>query len=125
MMVRRILPLRLSLQFWQAGRGLRYPTPPAEASVGKANVSGVGRCTAGPVARTLAVTAAYCLHSKRASPWVDASLVHFLLGYSRGDFAEDDGEGTGDSTSDWAIVRLELPAPADSRLRPCSRQRSP
>jgi protease YdgD len=121
-MIRRTIALAL-IASMLSGRAEASETDAAffEASVGKLNVSGVGSCTAVLVAPNLALTAAHCLYNKRARRWVHPSLVHLLLGYSRGDFVfhsraagyihGEHGEGSHASSSDWAIVRLEQTPP--------------
>jgi protease YdgD len=93
-------------------------------AIGKLNVadgmSATQHCTATLIAPDKAVTAAHCLYLHRQAKWATPTSVHFLLGYTRGQFAaastilayekspqfDPMQPATNNLPEDWAILHL-------------------
>ncbi len=103
----------------------RYPW----SSIGKLFNSVGGACTAVVIAPDRVLTAAHCLYSFRTQRWLRADAIHFLLGYSRGNYSlhvrvarisigpgYNPTDEVHTAASDWAILSLDAPLPA--RVRP-------
>lgn len=90
-------------------------------SVGRVNVGGTAHCSGTLVAPDVVLTAAHCLYSPERGGMVAPNIVHFLAGYSKGEFkghskvksyiyGEDFDGAAGAVVSnlqhDWALLRL-------------------
>ncbi len=88
-------------------------------------------CTGAIVSFTEVVTAAHCLYNPRTRVLLRPESLHFLIGYKQGAYREDlriakfivGSNYTLDSTvlsetSDWAILKLALPATAGTKPLP-------
>ncbi|WP_244560830.1 trypsin-like serine peptidase [Azospirillum oryzae] len=83
-----------------------------------------GRCTGALVGRRTVVTAGHCLFNPRTRRFLQASSLHVLFGYDRGEFtrhvtvarvatdpAYDPASATPMVAADWAVLTLSEPAP--------------
>jgi protease YdgD len=59
------------------------------SSIGKLYNGASGACTGVVVSQTEVVTAAHCLYNRRNGVLLQATSLHFLIGYSRGEYRED------------------------------------
>ncbi len=93
-------------------------------AIGRVNIGGTTHCSGTLVAANVVLTAAHCLYSRRMKKMVVPSTVHFLAGYSKGEFRGHskvqsyrvgtgfDGDKWNDKTNamhDWALLTLEKP----------------
>jgi len=100
------------------------------ASIGKIGIAGVAlrtSCTGSVIGPKQFLTAAHCLYSKTTGHFVSASEIHFLLGYSKGEYrAHRVGSGyitspkfnpekTETAGNDWAVVSIDEPFPPDTK----------
>ncbi len=86
-----------------------------------------GRCTGVLVAPARVATAAHCLFNPRTRRYLPASSLHVLVGYARGEYrqhltvtsfvtdpAHDPKGPAGQGmATDWAVLALSAPVPAD------------
>ena len=100
------------------------------ASIGKIGIAGVAlrtSCTGSVIGSKQFLTAAHCLYGKTAARFVSAGEIHFLLGYSKGEYRAH-RVGSGYITSpkfnpekietagnDWAVVSIDEPFPPDTK----------
>lgn len=55
-------------------------------AIGRVNIGGTVHCSGTLVAANIVLTAAHCLYSRRMKKMVVPTSVHFLAGYSKGEF---------------------------------------
>ena len=55
-------------------------------TIGRVNIGGTAHCSGSLVADNIVLTAAHCLYSKQLGKMVPANMVHFLAGYSHGEY---------------------------------------
>jgi protease YdgD len=92
------------------------------SSIGKLYNGAGGACTGVVVSQTEVVTAAHCLYNRRNGVLLQATSLHFLIGYRQGEYLEDlriskfvtgpDYKSDSTETSergDWAILTLAHP----------------
>jgi len=95
------------------GRVTVSPDSHPWASIGRLNVAGYRlrrHCTAALVAPDLVLTARHCLKALGDGPWADPGSVHFLAGYSRGEFrAHRTASGYIPIGQEATLVRLAAP----------------
>ncbi|MBP2310978.1 trypsin-like serine peptidase [Azospirillum soli] len=98
-----------------------------------------GRCTGVLVTPTRVVTAAHCLFNGRTQRYLPASSLHVLFGYAKGEYrqhvtvasfttdpAHDPAQPAGRAmATDWAVLTLNKPAPADVPPLPLSESHPP
>ena len=97
-------------------------------AIGRVNIGGTTHCSGTLVAANVVLTAAHCLFSRRMKKMVVPSSVHFLAGYSKGEFRGHskvktylvgpgfDGKKWNDKTNamhDWALLTLTKPLGED------------
>jgi len=103
-------------------------------AIGRLNRRGGGHCTATVIAPNLVLTAAHCLWNKRTRNYVPAQALHFVAGWSKGEYLfhskakavrpaagyeANMKKGIKAFTHDWAVVELiEDPAPVTGLIRP-------
>ncbi|WP_247893449.1 trypsin-like serine peptidase [Azospirillum endophyticum] len=93
-------------------------------SVVRVQTNLAGRCTGALVGRRTVVTAGHCLFNPRTRRFLQASSLHVLFGYDRGEFtrhvtvaqvatdpAYDPASATPMAAADWAVLTLSEPAP--------------
>lgn len=93
-------------------------------SVVRVQTNLAGRCTGALVGRRTVVTAGHCLFNPRTRRFLQASSLHVLFGYDRGEYtrhvtvarvatdpAYDPAAATPMLGGDWAVLTLAEPAP--------------
>lgn len=93
-------------------------------SIGRVNIGGRAHCSGTLVAPNIVLTAAHCLYSPAQNRMVVPNIVHFLSGYSKGEFQGhskvksfiygEQFDGTAGAVAsnlrhDWALLTLEEP----------------
>ncbi len=107
---------------------------PWREAVGRLNRRTGGHCTATVIAPNLVLTAAHCLWNKRTSRYLPAQALHFVAGWSKGeylfhskarsvhpapDYEQNRKKGMAAFTHDWAIVELlDNPVPVTGMIVP-------
>jgi protease YdgD len=95
------------------GRVTVTPDGTPWASIGRLNVAGYRQrrhCTATLVASDLILTARHCLSGLGSGSWADPAAVHFLAGYSRGQYkAHRTASGYIPLGDEATLVRLSSP----------------
>ena len=101
------------------------------SSIGKINNSAGGQCTGAVIGPNQFLTAAHCLYNIGAGRFIAAGSIHFLLGYSKGEYAvhriassyyvpptfdptKIDGPAKA-ITDDWAVLYTREPFPPEIR----------
>lgn len=106
-------PLAPSPARAEDGRVTVTPDRHPWTSIGRLNVAGYRirrHCTGALVAPDLVLTAHHCLKAIGDGEWAEPSKVHFLAGYSRGEFrAHRTASGYIPLGPDSALVRLSAP----------------
>jgi protease YdgD len=99
------------------------------SSIGKVGAKG-GSCTGVVVGSNQFLTAAHCLYNKAAGRFVSAESVHFLLGYTRGEYRVHrlasrytipptfEPAKITPRHDDWAILYVSEPFPSEVRPLP-------
>lgn len=97
-------------------------TEPPFVSIGRVNRSGRAFCTGILIAPDRVLTAAHCLYDRGQDRWAPVSAVHFVVGYTRGDYVDHAaaasyavaegydravGEEMEGMLRDWAVITLE------------------
>ncbi len=92
-------------------------------AIGRVNIGGRAHCSGTLVAENVVLTAAHCLFSRRDQKMVVPGIVHFLAGYSKGEYkghskvksyivgdGYDGSKGAGRANlpHDWALLTLEV-----------------
>jgi len=126
---------------WTSAAGAVEAVPPAStkvdvtaypwSAIGKFNNSAGGSCTAVAISRTEVLTAAHCIFNRRTNRFLQAGSLHVLFGYDRGNYTHhalvnsyvlgpgyDPAKESKTIASDWAVVTLATPLPADFRPLP-------
>jgi protease YdgD len=106
------------------------------SSIGKLYNGAGGTCTGVAVSRTEVVTAAHCLYNRRNDVLLEATSLHFLIGYRQGEYREDlriskfatgpdykSDRTEASERGDWAILTLAHP-PAQE-IKPVSLANNP
>jgi len=101
------------------------------SAVGKFNNSAGGSCTAVAISRTEVLTAAHCIFNRRTNRFLQAGSLHVLFGYERGNYTHhalvnryvlgpgyDPTKESKTIASDWAVLTLAAPLPANIRPLP-------
>lgn len=93
-------------------------------AIGRVNIGGTVHCSGTLVAANVVLTAAHCLYSRRMKKMVVPTSIHFLAGYSKGEFRGHsnvksykigtgfDGKKWNDRSNamhDWALLTLSDP----------------
>lgn len=97
-------------------------------SVGRVNIGGRAHCSGTLVANNIVLTAAHCLFSRATGQMVVPGIVHFVAGYSRGEYLAhskvksyrigdgyrgEEGATRANMGHDWALLVLEEPLGED------------
>src|SRR6266446_6698780 len=106
------------------------------SSIGKLYNGAGGACTGAVVSQTEVVTAAHCLYNRRNGVLLQATSLHFLIGYRQGEYREDlriskfvtglDYKPDGTEASergDWALLTLAHPPARE--IKPVSLANNP
>lgn len=93
-------------------------------TIGRVNIGGRAHCSGTLVAANIVLTAAHCLFSKASQQMVVPGVVHFVAGYSKGEYLAhskirsyrvgdgyrgEDGATRANISHDWALLVLEEP----------------
>lgn len=93
-------------------------------SIGRVNIGGRAHCSGTLVAEDVVLTAAHCVYSTRDQKMVVPGIVHFVAGYSKGEYLGhskvksyivgdgyrgEEGASRSNLAHDWALLSLEKP----------------
>ncbi len=98
------------------------------SAIGKLNNSVGGSCTGAAIAQDEVLTAAHCIFNRRTGKFLPSSALHVLFGYTRGIYkvhalvdryllgpGYDPAREKETLASDWAVLTLSQPLPADMK----------
>jgi protease YdgD len=98
------------------------------SAIGKLNNSVGGSCTGAVIEQDQVLTAAHCIFNRRTGRFLPPSSLHVLFGYQRGEYkvhalvggytigpGYDPARELSTLSSDWAVLKLTEPLPAEIR----------